>query len=257
MVEAMSAFLLDSISDTLQMEADNALTTKRRKDYRRKTAMNQRLLRVTGTGQLKARPDMTRITMTLEGIRKDYDKALRSSAEDTDSLKHFLEMEGFKRDEVKTLSFSVDIENESYRDKSGSWKSRFAGYKYRHVLKVEFPSDNKRLGDILNLIAGNAVVRPEFQFSFFVKDEEAAKNELLGKAVADAKSKAEILAAAAGVKIKEIVNIDYSWGKIDLEVRPMRMEYMEERFLQPDCSMDIEPDDVEISDTVTVVWGIE
>ena len=170
--------------------------------------MEQRIIRVTGKGQLKAHPDMTRITMTIEGVKRDYDKALKSSAEDTDSLKHILEMEGFQREEVKTLSFSVDIENESYKDKNGNWKSHFAGYRYRHIVKVEFPSDNKRLGDILNVIAGNALVRPEFRFSFFVKDTEAVKNELLGKAVKDAKSKAEILAQAAGVTLKDIVQID-------------------------------------------------
>lgn len=143
--------------------------------------------------------------------------------------------------------------------KEGSWKTKFVGYKYRHILKIEFPSDNKRLGNILNLIVNNAVVRPEFRFSFFVKDVEVSKNELLAKAVSDAKEKAEVLSKAAGVNLKEIASIDYSWGEIDFEVRPVENYKM---MALPDeaedsYEMDIEPDDIDMSDTVTVVWNVE
>ena len=223
--------------------------------------MGERMLRVTGRGQLKVRPDMTRITMTLEGIRKDYTKALKVSSEDTEALKELLEQEGFSREKVKTLSFDVNMENESYRDKDGNWKSRFKGYQYRHTMKIEFPSDQKRLGNILYLLANHTTIRPEFRFSFFVGDVETSKNELLGKAVADAKEKAAVLASAAGCTLKGIVSIDYSWGEIELEVSPYKRTMLaEDAAMASDeaCyEMDIEPDDIEMSDTVTVVWGIE
>ena len=172
--------------------------------------MGERMIRVTGRGQLKVRPDMTRVTMTLEGIRKDYTKALKASSEDTEALKELLEREGFSRENIKTLSFDVNMENESYRDKDGNWKSRFKGYQYRHTMKIEFPSDQKRLGNILYLLANHTTIRPEFRFSFFVGDAEASKNELLGKAVADAKEKAAVLASAARCTLKDIEFIDYS-----------------------------------------------
>ena len=222
--------------------------------------MSERIIRVTGRGQLKVRPDMTRITMTLEGIRKDYTKALKASSEDTEALKELLEREGFSRENVKTLSFDVNIKNESYRDKEGNWKSRFEGYRYCHTMKIEFPSDQKRLGNILYLLANNAAIHPEFRFSFFAGDVETAKNELLGKAVADAKEKTAVLAGAAGCMLKNIISIDYSWGEIelDLEVSPLKRS-MEKAIAVKDDSyaMDIEPDDIEMSDTVTVVWEIE
>ena len=39
--------------------------------------MGERVIRVTGKGRLRVRPDMTRITMTLEDVKKDYDKECR------------------------------------------------------------------------------------------------------------------------------------------------------------------------------------
>ena len=53
-------------------------------------------------------------------------------------------------------------------------------------MKVEFESDNNRLGKILYALT-NCPVKPEFRISYTVKDPETAKNELLGKAVSDAK----------------------------------------------------------------------
>lgn len=43
-----------------------------------------RTIRVTGKGQIKVKPDMTRIAMTLEGLFKDYGETLRHSSKDTE-----------------------------------------------------------------------------------------------------------------------------------------------------------------------------
>ena len=94
---------------------------------------------------------------------------------------------------------------------------------------------------------------------YTVKDPEAAKNELLGRAVKDAKAKAAVLADASDVKLKEIQTIDYSWDELDFEVRPMSdMMLRSEKCMEAGGSydFDIEPDDIEVSDTVTVVWEI-
>ena len=217
-----------------------------------------RTIRVTGKGQIKVRPDMTRITMSLEGLYEDYSETLRLSSQDTETLKDILSGFGFERSDLKTLNFSVDTEYESYKDRDGSYKQRFTGYRYRHMLKVEFDSDNERLGKILYALA-NGKVRPEFRISYTVRDPEATKNTLLGKAVKDAREKASVLTEAAGIGLKDIQSIDYSWGEIDFEYRPMDGGILAERCMaEPTAaySLDIEPDDIEVSDTVTVVWEI-
>ena len=220
-----------------------------------------RTIRVTGKGQLKVKPDMTRITMSLEGTFPEYSDALRRSAEDTERIKDLLSGFGFERTDLKTMNFNAETEYESYKE-HGTYKQRFVGYKYHHLMKVEFESDNERLGKVLYALA-HCPVKPEFRLSYTVKDSEAAKNELLGKAIADAKEKSTVLTTAAGVTLKSIQNIDYSWGQINFEVQPMsRMLMAEECCEAPTAAygsydMDIEPDDIEVSDTVTVIWEIE
>ena len=79
--------------------------------------------------------------------------------------------------------------------------------------------------------------------------------------MADSKAKAQILAAAAGVQLGDIINIDYSWGEIDLFSKPFnRLADLEDEYYDaeeaPDYNLDIEPDDIKAEDTVTIVWEI-
>ena len=149
---------------------------------------NERMIKVTGKGNLKVKPDVTRITITLEGQNKEYDKILEQSSKDMEALKDILENQGLERSDVKTLIFNVDTRYESYQTRDKSWRERFVGYEFKHVVKVEFDSDNTRLGKILFSLANAKEIHPDFRISYTIKDKEASKNELLGKAIADAKA---------------------------------------------------------------------
>jgi len=218
---------------------------------------DMRTIKVTGKGKISVKPDMTRLTITLEGTCKDYGLTLKRTSEDTEKLRDLVGGLKFKKEDLKTINFNVDTDYESYEE-DGVYKQRFTGYRYIHVLKLEFDSDNERLGQLLFALAASDL-HPEFRISYTVKDREAAKNELLGNAVKDAAEKAKILADAAGVTLKEIRNINYSWGEIDLDVHPMNLMCERSMKIAPAAGaydLNIEPDDIEVSDTVTVVWEI-
>lgn len=125
-----------------------------------------RQIRVTGKANISATPDMMRLTMDIGSVKASYDKAVKKSTEDTEELRECFKKLGFGGKALKTLSFSIDTKYESYRDKNNDWKSRFEGYEYSHKLKMEFPSDNKKLGECLYALAHLKCV-PEFRISFF------------------------------------------------------------------------------------------
>ena len=218
----------------------------------------ERTIKVTGKGKISVKPDTIRLIMTIEDIEKEYADALRLSAEMTEKIKNIFEEQGFERHELSTLKFNVDAEYERYQDRDNCWKNRFEGYKFTHRMKIEFPADNKRLGKILYSL-GHAPICPEISLEYTVVDPEKSKNELLEKAVLDSSKKAQVLAKAAGLSLGDILNIDYSWGEIDFVSKPM------DTFALQECRMptsvgsydiDIEADDIDITDTVTVVWEI-
>ncbi|MBR4726473.1 MAG: SIMPL domain-containing protein [Clostridia bacterium] len=214
---------------------------------------------VAGTGRIRRKPDLTGITLTLEDTQADYGEAIRRSSEATELLRDLVAGVGFERDALKTLDFNIDTEYEGYEE-NGIYKQRFVGYKYRHLMKIEFDADSDRLGKLLYAFA-NCPAKPEFRISYTVRDPEAAKSELLANAVANAKAKAEVLAKAAGVKLKHIRRINYGRSEINLEVVPAGRLYMAK-----DCceaagansyALNIAPEDITATDTVTIIWEID
>ncbi len=218
-----------------------------------------RMIKVTGKGKISVKPDQIRLLLNLSDLRESYEDTLRKSTEMVEALKDLFEELGFDRKDLKTTYFNIDTRYESYQAKDKSWKQRFEGYEFTHKLKIEFDADNKALGKVLYAL-GHAAVKPELRIVYTVKDPEASKNQLLAKAIADSKEKAKVLTEAANVSLGEIMTIDYSWGEIELSSTPMNR--MLEPMMMEDCCMsasydiDIEPDDIDVTDTVTVVWSI-
>ena len=64
---------------------------------------SMRTIRVTGKGQIRLRPDTTRIAISLEGIYPEYSEMLQHSAQDTECLRDILAGFGFERSELKNM----------------------------------------------------------------------------------------------------------------------------------------------------------
>lgn len=221
----------------------------------------ERTINVTGKGRIKVKPDLIRLLISMKGEFSDYEQTLQQSAEQTEELKKIFEDLGFQKTDLKTLYFNVDTQYENYQAQDKSWKHRFKGYQFTHRMKIEFPTDNEKLGKILYALA-HCKTAPEFSIEYTVSDPETVKNELLGKAVRDSFAKAEILAKAGGVKLGKIIKMEYSWDKIDIAVRPMKemaLRGCESTAAETAGSYDIniEADDIDITDTVTLTWNIE
>ena len=218
-----------------------------------------RTVKVTGLGRLTVRPDTTRIDITLSGVCPDYAAALRSSAEQTADLRALLAESGFAAEDLKTLDLRVSAEYEGYDD-NGVWKNRFTGYRYTHRTKLEFPLDGARLGTVLGAISGCGA-RPEFSVAYTVKDPEALKDELLRLAVADARKKAAVLASAAGVELKELVQIDCTPEGLSPVIPVMRFDRAEAKCLGAPANAagfdpGATPDDLTEEQTVDVLWEL-
>lgn len=219
----------------------------------------ERTIKVTGTGKVSVKPDLTIINLDFSNVLPTYEEALKASTVDVTVVKDALAKAGIDRDSLKTTNFNVNTHYESYRDEKGNYKSKFDGYEYHQSLRFKFDINNELLGKVLYQLS-TIKVDPRFRISYGIKDEEKAKNELLGNAIIDAKKKAEIISKAAGVELDEIIDINYSW--IDVEFNSRCYDLQPEMMMcksTPDATygIDIEPDDIEKSDNVTLVFKIK
>lgn len=218
----------------------------------------ERNIRVSGKGKLSVRPDTICLVIEAEGVFPDYEKTIKESADQTKVLRESLEKSGLSGKELKTKHFSIQAEYESYRDKNDDYKRRFVGYKFEHHTEIKFPNDNEQLGRTLYELS-HCPVEVEFSICYTVSNPEDVRNELLRKAVKDSKVKAEILAEFAGVNLGEIKRIDYSWGELQIVSHPIDKFMAEPMLLESRASydIDIEADDIDVDDTVTIEWEIK
>lgn len=221
----------------------------------------EKTIRVTGKGKISVKPDRIRLLITQKGLCEAYDEALRESVTRKAEMNERLAAVGFEKKDLKTLYFNVDTEYERYQAKDRSWKERLKGYRYNQRMKLEFDADNALLGKVLYAMA-HCPGEPQFSIEYTVSDPEAARDALLAKAVADSRRKAEVLTAAAGTQLGELQLIDYSWGEVDIYSRPMDTRMLMDCAEMPIASnaagyeLDIEADDIDVMDTVTVVWTL-
>ena len=217
--------------------------------------MNRELV-VKGIGKATTSPDLIVLNMNLEVSAPDYEKTMRCSTEMLDKLRAAVVSAGHDGKELKTTNFNINTKYESYRE-NGGHKQRFAGYVCYHGLKLEFDLDMPMLGATLGAIA-KCEANPNFNIKFSIKDPTAVSEQLLEDAVENAKRKATVLAKAAGVSLGAIQRIDYNWSEHHLY---SRTDYQFNELMVCEAAspmaMDIEPEDINVSDTATVVWAIE
>lgn len=215
-----------------------------------------RTITVKGTGHVSVKPDLIVVSMTLETENRDYGKTMEFAAGKIELLNNSLEKIGFEKKSVKTTNFNVRTDYENVRDNKGNYKSVFKGYVCRHNLKVEFGFDTGLLAKVLSAVS-ECMAAPELSIAFTVKDPSFISEELLKSAAKNAKEKAEILTLASGVKLGELTSIDYNFGEInvysDTDYKVGSRMMKAEACLN---SVDVEPDDISVSDSATFVWEI-
>ena len=221
----------------------------------------EKTIKITGKGKLSIKPDCIRISMCLEETYRDYEETLYQSSKATEQIKDAFEELGFDRTAIKTSRFEIEVEYEHYRDHNDHLIKRFKGYSYIHQLTVEFSNDNNKLGEVLYMLA-HMSLNPEISIEYTVKDTEKYKDLLLKNAIKDSMHKAKILTEAANVELGDIVSINYSWDDIYFTSHPINeMDCLSDQIgsvpQEKAYNLDMDVEDIKVSDTVTVIWRIQ
>ena len=96
--------------------------------------------------------------------------------------------------------------------------------------------------------------------AFTVRNPAKVSEELLESAALNARAKAEILCRASGSEMGQLLSIDYNWGELNIVSRTsyeMEDSLMPFAAMEKCCSPEIEPDDIDVSDTVAFTWEIK
>jgi len=207
-----------------------------------------RSISVTGTGQVRAEPDIATVNTGVEVRAETVAAARAGAAEASNAIIAALRAHGVDELDVRTVDFYVYPEYDW-----GDDTPRVTGYVFSNTVQVTV-RDVERIGELIDAIAvaGGDAVRFG-GISFAHADPGALNGEARELAIADARGRAEQLAELTGVTLGSIVSVvETSWAAPYAGFSP-RAEFAAADSLGPS----IQPGASAVTVTVQAVWEIE
>ena len=199
---------------------------------------------VTGTGRVSVEPDLADLRLGVSVARPTVDGARAVAASTMDAILAAVTGAGVERRDVRTTLLSVQPRYD-YRD---SKPPALTGYELANVVEVTI-RDLARVGDIVDgtLRAGATSMDG---LSFRLADPAPAEREARTRAMAEARSRADVLAEAAGLTIVGVSDI-VEGGFAPPPMPRMKAERMT---LASDAATPVEAGSMEISVSVVVTY---
>lgn len=226
----------------------------------------QHLIKISATARASKKPDQVELDVSFYGECDERADCITQYNKDIAAVLSALENVGFQKDSIKQSGFKVFPHKEGIYEKVGEDEDDYyyrtemiKGYEYESHATVLMEADEHLYGNAwLALLETDGSF--SFQFDFGLKDEESVEKELLANAVEQARSRAEILASAAGAKLGEIASIEHTIrnafdGYPDdlLRCGGSAMGASSKKDMIPDFN----PDDITVYCSIDAAWLIE
>lgn len=197
---------------------------------------------------------MTRVELTLQSIHETYEEAYAQAKSNTERTSQIMKEVALDVTLPKTIQLDIDKKTQNEYDKFGNYKSpKFIGFELDHKVRMDLGMDNVLLNNIIKRI-GKMLKQAEISIGYTVRDPRPSQLKMLERAVKDAKEKATIMAKACDCKLGLVKEINYSVQELHVYSQARMIHRADEAMYCNEESLDITPDDLAVSDKVTVIW---
>ena len=198
---------------------------------------------VQGTGTVYAEPDIATVEVGVDLREQDVREVVRRATQQMNAVLAALRAAGVEERDIQTVQFSLHREERYNRDDL----PELLGYRVRNVVRVTV-RDMAGTGEaIASAVEAGANVVGSIHFAF--SDPEALVAQAREDAVADARAKAEQLAAAAGVVLGRLEQLSESAAPMPfaMDAPVMRAEM---------AAVPVAPGELAVSVTVSLRYAI-
>ncbi len=218
--------------------------------------MENDVIKVTGQGSIHVVPDVTRVKLDLCSLHDTYEEAYVQAKSNTEKLSAIMGEVKLEAALPKTIRLDIGKKTKNKYDSHGHFaREVFLGFQLNHQVKIDLGMDNVLLNQIVKLI-GQHLKQAEINIGYTVRDPRPSQLRMLERAVKDAKEKAAIMAKACGCSLGEVRNINYSVQELHIYSQARHIGDAGEAMCCTPESLDITPDDLAVSDEVTVEWQL-
>jgi uncharacterized protein YggE len=162
-------------------------------------------LYVEGQGSVTVPPDTASVTVGVDVQRDRLRDAQAEASAQAAAIIAAAEAGGVATDDIQTANFGVNVVRDYDRDGN---PGPVVGYQVSNQVELTVREPD-RLGAILDAVVA-AGANNIYGIAFYVEDPSAAASQARAQAVRDARTKAEELATAAGVRLGRVLSITES-----------------------------------------------
>ncbi len=165
---------------------------------------NERTITVTGSAQTQAKNQIASFTAGVSATKDKKEEAVNEVNSKMDEVVRALKAFGVKAEDIKTQNNSIYQMQESYYD-NGVQKTRPGQWSVNNNVEIVLREVDRAaaLSDLLAKSGANNVYGP----NFLMDQTTSFEAGLLAEAIANAKAKAEAMAASEGATLGEVVNM--------------------------------------------------
>jgi uncharacterized protein YggE len=203
---------------------------------------------VTGSATTNTKTDKVTVSLGVETTDKTAEKALLSNSNLMNKVINALNESGVQENETSTSSFTI---NPNYNYSEYGSKGDLIGFTVSNSIHITSSEIDRISQWIDRAVQTGANTVNEVYFSISPNKLEEIKNRLLKDAVANAKSKADIVAASVGLNIIGIKSITI--GELGLPQVPMPV-YSKSVAFDEASSTPVLAGEQEISTTVSIAY---
>ncbi len=203
-------------------------------------AENIHLISVNGLAETSVEPNMIVVQIESWGKGASAKTAQENQATQFIKIKNLVEKYKIKKDDFKTENYSVNPD--SIWDQK-TQRNKISGYRASHQISLtlrEIDKAGQLIDDLTSAGKNDLTGGVSIQNTTWDTDKKATlENSVLNDAVHNARSKAEELAKAAGVKIKTVHRISFSSNAVAQgEVRQFSLQMASEKAQSTELSSD-------------------
>ena len=213
------------------------------------TTAPQRTITVSGEGSAAQAPDMAIINIGVTTEAKTPGDALSKNNVSMNALLASLKKAKIEGKDVQTSGLSINPVYSRSQSINGSNRRTISGYRVSNTVTARI-RDLDKAGDAIDA-AVQSGANTLNNISFVISEPEPLLNKARAQAVKNARSKAELLADSAGVKLGPLMNLSESGS---YQPRPYAATMRAE---MADASLPIEAGESVLTARVNLVYAID
>ncbi|WP_116790048.1 SIMPL domain-containing protein [Flavobacterium psychrotrophum] len=213
-------------------------------------------LTAEGMSSIKVKPDVVKLTISVSKLNDSEKNALKELNEEVAKLEGFFTKAGLPKENIKIAGYNI---NDNYRDEKDK-----KVYQANNSLNIEIKLDNRVLDALYGeLNTGNYKdVSLDYETSLSGELQKKVRANLLDKAIADARQKADAIAKSLEVKILGIKHVSKYGRDIvamanEVKYQPLAAASMQVEAPRPATVFaKYEVQEIEETEQITIIYEI-